>query len=144
MLLLGLVLLSGCTLLEKTSGDPEPFSHRPPLVLLANKDNVTMGRANVTIEMNEIAIGAVSVKEMLKMADDWRLLVYTLDRDLFIDGNPEFNTIPTLHLKNLPLDTLLVADLEFHPKGSSKDVPGVKSFPFLVHVFPESKVVQMK
>jgi hypothetical protein len=63
--------------------------------------------------------------------------VYTLNGD-YVDGDDTFSTQKMFYLKNLPLDTLLRADLDFHAKGASKkDVMQTMNFPALVHMFPE-------
>ncbi|OAI45169.1 hypothetical protein AYO43_01820 [Nitrospira sp. SCGC AG-212-E16] len=137
-LLLALVLLPGCATYHNMFDDPEEFSHRPPLVLLVSKDDVMSGKAKAKIDMSEIRIGSVSLPDAMEMAQDWRLLVYSLNGNDYIDGDDKFATEKIFYLNNLPLDTLLRVHLDFYAKGASKkDAMRTMGFLALVHTFPE-------
>lgn len=144
-LLLSLVALPGCTMYEKFFGNPDQFSHRPAMVMFVNDPDITSDGASVTIEMDKINIGALAVTDILKSARDWRLNVFTLNGS-YLDGNDKYNTEEKIILQKLPLDKMLRADLDMHPKsfwkGSDAEVGPdaevlTKSFLVLLHKYPE-------
>lgn len=149
MLLLSLVALPGCIIYEKFFGNPDQFSHRPAMVMFVNDPDITSDgasvTASVTIEMDKIHIGGLAVKDALSMARDWRLNVFTLNGS-YLDGNDKYNTEEKIILQKLPLDKMLRADLDMHPKrflkGSDAEVGPdaevlTKSFLVLLHKYPE-------
>lgn len=144
-LLLSLIALTGCTLYERTFGNPDQFSHRPAMVMFVNSPDITPDGARVIIDMDEISIGGFAVKDLLNSQREWRVNVFSF-RGSHLDGNDKFNTEHKITLHKLPLDKMLSVDIDMHPKSFWKSSDAevgpdaevlTKSFLVLLHKYPE-------
>jgi hypothetical protein len=148
MVLLGVIGLSACGFdaqYEKLFGEAEQFTHRPAMVMFVNEGDIKADGASITIDMEKINIGGQSAEDILKRARNWRLNVFTLNGD-YLDGSNNYNTDHTIHLQKIPVDKLVRADLDLHPKRLWKSAEAevgpeaevvTASFLVLLHKYPD-------